>query len=190
MSDVEKKLGCNYQGVAFGANYEDGACIDGYLWDLDACDEDGNLYLGGDIPCPECNREEWIDYQRDGVEDDGFNAFESGGKEEDCPKKENCNTEFQRDWERFRDFWILGYRQAKIESIQAELTSLRSRLGWHYAPEVPEKDGRYVCELRILHAIGPNYGMIVGFNDGRWFSPYEVIRWAYLPADSDGKIGE
>lgn len=30
----------------FGAHYPDARCINGYLWDLDRCDEDGNLYGG------------------------------------------------------------------------------------------------------------------------------------------------
>lgn len=52
-------LGCGWQGRAFGASYEDGTCIDGYLWDLDSCDEPGGaLRNGGDIPCPSCNKAE------------------------------------------------------------------------------------------------------------------------------------
>ena len=39
----------------FGASYPDARCINGYLWDLDKCDENGNLYGVGDIPCPFCN---------------------------------------------------------------------------------------------------------------------------------------
>lgn len=38
----------------FGAPYEDSQCIDGYLFDLDNCDDEGNLYGGEDIPCPFC----------------------------------------------------------------------------------------------------------------------------------------
>lgn len=40
----------------FGASYPDAVCIDGFLWDLDSCDEPGGpLYQGGDSPCPFCN---------------------------------------------------------------------------------------------------------------------------------------
>lgn len=46
----------------FGASYPDARCIDGYLFDLDKCDENGNLYGDGDIPCPFCNTEEFIEY--------------------------------------------------------------------------------------------------------------------------------
>lgn len=46
----------------FGASYPDATCIDGYLWDLDKCDENGGLYGGGDDPCPFCNKEEYIEW--------------------------------------------------------------------------------------------------------------------------------
>jgi hypothetical protein len=60
-------LGCDYQGIHFGAIYEDATCIDGYLWDLDSCDEPGSaLTHGGDIPCPKCNAKEYADYFNDG----------------------------------------------------------------------------------------------------------------------------
>lgn len=45
----------------FGARYPDACCIDGYLWDLDKF-EDGKLYGGGEIPCPFCNEEAFIEY--------------------------------------------------------------------------------------------------------------------------------
>ncbi|WP_139366134.1 hypothetical protein [Elizabethkingia meningoseptica] len=48
----------------FGASYPDATCIDGYLWDLDKCDENG-LYGGGDDPCPFCNKDEYIEWIRD-----------------------------------------------------------------------------------------------------------------------------
>ncbi len=67
MSEEQKKpefsLGCDYQGHAFGATYEDATCIEGYLWDLDSCDEPGGaLRNGGDIPCPNCNKDEHTAY--------------------------------------------------------------------------------------------------------------------------------
>lgn len=52
---------CGYQGRHFGAWYDDGGCIDGYLWDLDSCDAPGGwLTSGGDIPCPCCNTREYV----------------------------------------------------------------------------------------------------------------------------------
>lgn len=51
-----ESTGCSYQGKHFGAFYEDACCINGYLWDLDSCDEPGGpLHHGGEIPCPQCN---------------------------------------------------------------------------------------------------------------------------------------
>lgn len=48
--------GCGYSGYEFGGGYLDSTCIDGFLWDLDSCDEPGGgLTQGGDIPCPQCN---------------------------------------------------------------------------------------------------------------------------------------
>ena len=54
---------CNYEGKDYGANYIDAQCIDGYLYDLDDCDEHGNLYENDcNIPCPKCNTSEYVEY--------------------------------------------------------------------------------------------------------------------------------
>lgn len=54
-------LGCNYEAPTFGGHYPDGTCIDGYMWDLDSCDEPGGpLTNGGDEPCPWCNTLEYL----------------------------------------------------------------------------------------------------------------------------------
>lgn len=45
----------------FGAHYPDACCIDGFLWDLDSCDDEGMLCSGGDDPCPFCNTEASIE---------------------------------------------------------------------------------------------------------------------------------
>lgn len=56
-------MSCGYQGRHFGANYPDGACIDGYLWDLDSCDgPGGDLTWGGDTPCPRCQPLAFVNY--------------------------------------------------------------------------------------------------------------------------------
>lgn len=44
----------------FGASYPDACCVKGYLWDLDKCNEHGELYGEGDIPCPFCKTEAFI----------------------------------------------------------------------------------------------------------------------------------
>lgn len=60
---MSKALGCNYEAPTFGAHYPDGTCIDGYMWDLDSCDEPGGgLTSGGDTPCPWCNTTEHIEW--------------------------------------------------------------------------------------------------------------------------------
>jgi hypothetical protein len=51
-----------YEGSHFGAHYPDATCIDGYLWDLDSCDEPGGrLSHGGDTACPRCNTREYVE---------------------------------------------------------------------------------------------------------------------------------
>lgn len=51
-------MSCNFIGRFFGAPYPDACCIDGFLWDLDSCDEPGGpLQIGGEAPCPICNPE-------------------------------------------------------------------------------------------------------------------------------------
>lgn len=58
----------------FGAKYPDARCIDGFLWDLDWC-EDGMLTKGGEAPCPFCNREAYIEMLRDNeVEEERING--------------------------------------------------------------------------------------------------------------------
>ncbi|MCL4526491.1 MAG: hypothetical protein M1492_08350 [Gammaproteobacteria bacterium] len=60
---------CDYEGHDFGANYLDSCCIDGYLWDLDSCDEPGGpLTAGGDLPCPKCNTLEYLENAKEVAE--------------------------------------------------------------------------------------------------------------------------
>lgn len=46
----------------FGASYPDARCIDGRLWDLDKCDDNGLYSSGDNPPCPFCNTEAFVDY--------------------------------------------------------------------------------------------------------------------------------
>ena len=63
---------CGYEGSHFGARYPDATCIDGYLWDLDSCEEPGGpLYSGGDVPRPCCNTREYVER---GMEGNGIPA--------------------------------------------------------------------------------------------------------------------
>lgn len=54
----------------FGATYPDATCIDGFLWDLDKCDEKGLLSGGDNPPCPFCNKESFVDYFTDLTDED------------------------------------------------------------------------------------------------------------------------
>lgn len=60
---VQVQTSCGYQGYEFGAHYPDSVCIDGELWDADSGFE-SYLNNGGDIPCPQCCRAEWLAYYR------------------------------------------------------------------------------------------------------------------------------
>ncbi len=72
-------LGCNYAGHDFGAHYPDSQCIDGVLWDMDACDGNGNLYEPMTyIPCPKCNTQAWLDNFRWEFINDGACAGSDG----------------------------------------------------------------------------------------------------------------
>lgn len=67
-----KNKGCGIEFPFFGASYPDAVCIEGYLWDMDSWD--GNSYfIGGDVPCPVCNTEEWLELV---LENESFNSRE------------------------------------------------------------------------------------------------------------------
>lgn len=70
--------GCGYEGYEFGGGYIDSVCIDGTLWDLDSCDDDGNLISGGAIPCRKCNTAKWVAYLIDDFASTIHNGAHSG----------------------------------------------------------------------------------------------------------------
>lgn len=72
----EEKKGCGVEFPHFGAQYPDGKCINGYLWDMDSY-EDGFYTIGGDDPCPICNTEEWL---KDVLDDEIFKTREDALK--------------------------------------------------------------------------------------------------------------
>ncbi|SMH64613.1 protein of unknown function [Acidithiobacillus ferrivorans] len=77
----QESAACNYEGHDFGATYIDSCCIDGYLWDLDSCDEPGGrLSDGGDMPCPKCNTLEYLEQAKEEAEScTSGSVFVSGG---------------------------------------------------------------------------------------------------------------
>lgn len=71
----------------FGASYPDARCINGYLWDLDKCDENGNLYGVGDIPCPFCNTEKFIEYDPFSKENEFYEGIENEEKAKEMSRE-------------------------------------------------------------------------------------------------------
>lgn len=53
----------------WGASYPDACCIDGKLYDLDRCDDNGLHEPIDDIPCPFCKTEEFIELDHFGKVD-------------------------------------------------------------------------------------------------------------------------
>lgn len=102
-------MSCGYQGIHFGAHYEDGTCIDGYLWDLDSGDDEG-LTNGGDIPCPNCQQKEYYRYSLDEVEEDGFMSLEQPfTSHRQYPQFNHLPTAARRLYKRY---WMRGRRAA------------------------------------------------------------------------------
>ena len=57
MEKSESKIGsCGWQGLGFGASYDDAGCVEGKASDLDNCERVGNemLVAIGDELCPQC----------------------------------------------------------------------------------------------------------------------------------------
>lgn len=107
-------MSCRHQGIYFGANYEDGICIDGYMWDLDSCDEPGGgLSVGGDIACPECNHDEWLKDCCEDASNDGYCAHEER-QHRIFPTLRN-NLRYPDDYEALKAAWESGYDDAADE---------------------------------------------------------------------------
>ncbi len=66
MKQLNTKLACP-EFPYFGAPYPDARCVEGYLWDLDKCTDDGGLYGGGEEPCPFCNSKEFVRHHTDSL---------------------------------------------------------------------------------------------------------------------------
>ena len=101
-------MGCGYQGKHFGASYEDGGCIDGYLWDLDSCDEPGGpLFTGGDDPCPQCNHAQWLDGVCEAIsENAALIGYEGGSRSHPFTQRKLF---FPNDFEAMTAAWLKGF---------------------------------------------------------------------------------
>lgn len=101
--------GCGYSGHEFGASYPDSVCVNGQLYDADNCDENGNLYEPHVyIPCPECNHKEWLENQREDIQEQGWLAKEDGRARDACPFPAAA-TRYPKDGEWYREQWLKGY---------------------------------------------------------------------------------
>jgi hypothetical protein len=114
MSEKEKipqlPDGCGYFGHEFGASYPDSQCYGGQLYDLDDCDNSGNLFEPLEyIACPECNHDEWLEAQREDIENLGWEAKEKGLPEESNPFPARA-TRYPKDGEWYKERWLEGYR--------------------------------------------------------------------------------
>ncbi len=59
--EIQKKKKQCPEFPFFGASYPDATCVDGELWDLDACDDQHRLYEPMEWwPCPFCKTEDFI----------------------------------------------------------------------------------------------------------------------------------
>lgn len=98
-SRTTEAASCNFHGCWFNTQYPDAQCIDGFLWDEDSDDGTGSLTVGGDDPCPLCNRSAAIDNLAEALFDDGEATTELESKEI-AAKKIDAYIESQRQW-----FW-------------------------------------------------------------------------------------
>lgn len=107
-------LGCGEEFPWFGAHYPDAVCIEGYLWDLDSCDEPkGALHSGGDYPCPYCNARKFLNYLKDEIEERGWIAFTEGESPHDNPYLKG--SRFPHLTEQLQTMWREGYRAAAVD---------------------------------------------------------------------------
>ncbi|WP_163173334.1 hypothetical protein [Bacteroides sp. 51] len=94
----------------FGAKYPDATCIDGYLYDLDSYDViDGveGLTRGGDVPCPFCNTDDFIESDPFGKEDEFFEEIIGDSNPDDV-----TSEQIKEMQERSRA-WYMDWIEAK-----------------------------------------------------------------------------
>ena len=79
------------------------------MWDLDSCDEPGGpLSSGGEVPCPNCNRSEYVEYGRESAIGDGFDAFFKGVPVTKRPEYWDPSGALRRAW-------LLGWVQGEMD---------------------------------------------------------------------------
>lgn len=111
--------GCGYEGHDFGASYPDSQCYGGQLYDLDACDNDGNLYEPPEyLPCPGCNHKEWRERFREQIEMEGYEAAESGKPKAACPYPKD-GLKYPKDNPWLKRCWLRGHADFLKEQRKA-----------------------------------------------------------------------
>ncbi len=80
----------------FGATYPDARCVDGHLWDLDKCDDNGLYSSGDNPPCPFCNTEAFVDYHTD-IDDKELQDMNNDESLSEEDKKEILDTNRTRE---------------------------------------------------------------------------------------------
>ena len=107
---------CDFHEPHFGANYPDACCIDGYLWDLDSCDEPGGgLTSGGDDPCPQCNHAALLERVIEHKTEEGWLDGDDGKPREYAHRK--LRHEQPGDEEACRTAWLKGYDEGAAQRV-------------------------------------------------------------------------
>jgi hypothetical protein len=108
---------CDFHEPYFGASYPDACCIDGMLWDLDSCHAPGGpLHSGGDVPCPQCNHDEWLKTFEDEIFSEGYAAFKEGKSKLRCHKA--VRHEQPQDATNMQQWFEAGWNEAAKETAE------------------------------------------------------------------------
>lgn len=116
--------GCGYQGREFGAQYLDSECFGGRLYDMDNCDNEGNIYEPAEyIPCPKCNLKECLVQWRESSLEDGYFA-----RVLKAPRRypyKRRQLDYPKTYKKLRSAWLKGWDIAQAEAEKASLVSAR-----------------------------------------------------------------
>lgn len=123
----------------FGASYPDAICCDGYLWDLDSYDSEvGGLTIGGDVPCPFCKTEEFIEHDPFSKEDEFYEGIEDEEKAKEKARE-----------------WYLSY----IDNVEKEFTDLDELIDFYnekfkFEAENPYQEVTFVKVIKRRNKYG------------------------------------
>lgn len=124
MAIEQLPAGCGYQGREFGAQYLDSECFGGRLYDMDNCDNDGNIFEPAEyIPCPNCNHAEALKGWLEEAEEDGFTAHVQGK-----PRKfpiTASQLKHASDHKVLKAAWLKGWDESQVSAEKVSLVSAR-----------------------------------------------------------------